>query len=325
MDFTDDKDDTAAKPGDAAGKPGFGLAIVELLGQAESEKGAAGWSAVARDAVLLLAIAAHYQRGETPNSFVRTLQHLGPQDSAALRGTAAVLGDGLAGWLISVRGVATSAAGGGDDVGTWEYLSSAVVSMFWAAPTDAGGTGQAASGPRLLDLPAAGGCGPDDNVASSGGCALPGLLLLLYELLYRSSEPFCRVAYEVDKEELRRRRGQQQVAAAADDDAVAVGTLQVADGGLLGKLMPGLLGVCSALFVEASRRPAATAENEVGAQQGGVAQVAAAAAPEGAVELCLNACLCLLDGNSAHLSDLALAPPISCGPSHALRADRSWA
>eukprot|EP01052_Picozoa_sp_SAG31_P005310 SAG31_NODE_231_length_19768_cov_9.498170_8_plen_448_part_00 len=290
---------------------GFGTALIGLLGRGASIAGkrTTGSSSsycsmelqsLCSEVTMLVAVAAHYQRGETQNSFVRVLQQLGPQDAVVLRGAASMIATGLSGWLASVRAVAMSAKASELDAlgGAWEYLSQTMAGLFWTVPSD---LSNASASSTLLQLPAVKSAGGGDGKGVDL-CMLPPILFMLYELLYRNSEPFCRISFEVDKEKLREQRQTKRDHAPKESKSEyppesgerdsAPRSLQSADGGLLGELLPALLGVCSALFVENGRRA-----------DDGLSQPAAgtvlhfAGAMDGAVELCLNTCLCLVDGS----------------------------
>lgn len=249
------------------------------------------------DALMLIALAAHYQRGECDNPFLTGVQKLGPQNVRELQVLARAVHGGMRCWLASlVRALAEHEEA---QAGWGTFLAGAFSRLLGY---EDGGADVVSS-----NAPAEPALGHD----TGGGTLWHGALasiLVLYELLYRS-RTFTRATYELDRAQRRERVSAKTPTDSGDDESAdgadvlgtdnvsdsAVATYMSPDSGLgpgarttlVKGLLPIFYGVCGAVFVEAGRVGAAGAGLAGGS--GGGASVG------GAAECCLATLLALVE------------------------------
>ncbi len=256
------------------------------------------------DALMLVALAAHYQRGECDNPFLTGVQKLGPQNVRELQVLARAVHGGMRRWLASV--VFALAEHEEAQAGWGTFLAGAFSRLLGYEDDGA----DVVSGQGSSDTAAAeAGVGRYASV-NSGETLWHGALasiLILYELLYRN-RTFTRATYELDRAQRRERVSAEtptDSGADSTDDTSALQTVDVgnsaaatymsADSGLgegarttlVRGLLPIFCGVCDAVFVEAGRVGAAGVGLAGGS--GGGASVG------GAAECCLATLLALVE------------------------------
>ena len=285
------------------------LAVPELVGSA---RGHAALS-LQSDAVMLVALAAHYQRGECDNIFLAGVEKLGPRSAQQLQTLASAVHCGMRRWLADT---VCALAEHEEAQAGWGVWVAGAFSRLLGYEDDGAAVVAAQSG-NLAEQPnAAPAVATAAAAGGSGGTLWHGALssiLLLYELLYRN-RTFTRATFELDRAQRRERVAESSSSGAeaeaeetvaddagegaegdADVGSSAQTTFMAADSGLgpaarttlVGGLLPVFYGVCGAVFVEAGRVGAAGV-GLAGASGGG-------ASVGGAAECCLATLLSLLE------------------------------
>ena len=255
------------------------------------------------DALMLVALAAHYQRGECDNPFLTGVQNLGPQNVRELQVLSRAVHGGMRRWLASV--VVALAEHEEAQAGWGTFLAGAFSRLLGYEDDGAAVVSGQSSIDARATKPAVGRAGG----GVGGGTLWHGALasiLVLYELLYRN-RTFTRATYELDRAQRRERLSADTPAGGVGDstgDATALATdignsagatYLSADSGLsegarttlVRGLLPIFCGVCGAVFVEAGRVGAAGVGLAGGS--GGGASVG------GAAECCLATLLALVE------------------------------
>eukprot|EP01046_Picozoa_sp_COSAG06_P034315 COSAG06_NODE_3586_length_5147_cov_6.618661_1_plen_837_part_00 len=282
------------------------------------------------DALMLVALAAHYQRGECDNPFLSGVEKLGPRNARELQVLARAVHGGMRRWLAST--VCALAEHEEAQAGWGTFLAGAVSRMLGYEDDGADVVSRKTTGTAGVSEPAAehdggGGGGGGGGTLWHGALAS---ILLLYELLYRN-RTFTRATYELDRAQRRARVAEKSTgdgdsgggsddgstadaaAAAGDIGSSAAATYMSADSGLgpgarttlVGGLLPIFCGVCGAVFVEAGRVGAAGVGLAGGS--GGGASVG------GAAECCLATLLAMLEDEYICEELLLPAAPAAAG------------
>ena len=256
------------------------------------------------DALMLVALAAHYQRGECDNPFLTGVQKLGPQNVRELQVLSRAVHGGMRRWLASV--VVALAEHEEAQAGWGTFLAGAFSRLLGyeddGADVVSGQSSIDARATKPAETRAGGGVG--------GGSLWHGALasiLVLYELLYRN-RTFTRATYELDRAQRRERLSAEMPTGgvgdstddrtefATDDIGNSAGATYLSVDSGLGEgtrttlvrgLLPIFCGVCGAVFVEAGRVGAAGVGLAGGS--GGGASVG------GAAECCLATLLALVE------------------------------
>eukprot|EP01043_Picozoa_sp_COSAG02_P010425 COSAG02_NODE_366_length_23740_cov_20.235904_4_plen_781_part_00 len=256
------------------------------------------------DALMLVALAAHYQRGECDNPFLTGVEKLGPQNVHELQVLATAVHGGMRRWLASV--VFALAEHEEAQAGWGTFLAGAFSRLL--GYTDDGAdvvSGQSSSDTAATEAGEA--RHASDNSGETLWHGALASILVLYELLYRN-RTFTRATYELDRAQRRERVSAEMPTDSGGDSADDAGALELvdvensaaatymsADSGLNERnrttlvrgLLPMFCGVCGAVFVEAGRVGAAGVGLAGGS--GGGASVG------GAAECCLATLLALVE------------------------------